>query len=187
MHLHTRSSAHVSSVQGTPHLVLLDTAFYTKELRPLLARWLLLWLGHKCLQGCAIPDELLLAYLTHGAAKAEGPDADPKVVEAVAAIQAGLSDEHMKVMNLSHDWLRTFLPHVIAKINRFKFGLLSAEDLNRALDLDPHIGRNRRLLAVRIYVNRINRYLSTKPSTTCRTLTRGVYSAFPRIYVHNSV
>ena len=39
------------------------------------------------------------------------------------AIQAGLSDEHMKVMNLSHDWLSTFLPHVMAKINRFKFGV----------------------------------------------------------------
>ena len=96
-----------------------------------------------------LKNNLLNRYLTQGASKAEGPNADPKVVEAVAAIQAGLSDEHMKVMNLSHDWLRTFLPHVIAKINRFKFGLLSAEDLNRALDLDPHIGRNRRLLAVR--------------------------------------
>lgn len=35
---------------------------------------------------------------------------------------------HKKLLNLCHDMLRTFLPHVFAKINRVSYGLLSSED-----------------------------------------------------------
>lgn len=35
------------------------------------------------------------------------------------------------MLNLSKDWLNTFLPHVIAKIDRVSFGLLSDDDFAR--------------------------------------------------------
>lgn len=31
------------------------------------------------------------------------------------AVTAGLSDDALKALNLLHDWLRTLLPHVLAK------------------------------------------------------------------------
>jgi hypothetical protein len=45
------------------------------------------------------------------------------------------SPHHKKLLNLSHNWLRTFLPHCFAKVNRVSFGLLSMEDCKAALDM----------------------------------------------------
>lgn len=41
----------------------------------------------------------------------------------------------LQMLNLTHDWLRSFLPHVLAKIDRVSFGLLTPEDLKRALQV----------------------------------------------------
>ena len=48
-----------------------------------------------------------------------------------AAIKQSLSDDHMKMLNLSHDWLVSLLPFVLGKINRVGYGLLSVEDMNK--------------------------------------------------------
>jgi len=50
-----------------------------------------------------------------------------------------------KLLHLSHDWLTSFMPHVLAKINRVSFGLLTAEDLPR---VDQNMPNSRRLMAV---------------------------------------
>lgn len=55
---------------------------------------------------------------------------------------------HKKLLNLCHDWLRTFLPHVLAKINRVSFGLLTSDDCKAALEDDPNVPRSRLKLAV---------------------------------------
>lgn len=55
---------------------------------------------------------------------------------------------HKKLLNLCHAWLRTFLPHCLAKINRVSFGLLSSEHCKAALKADPHCPRSRLKLAV---------------------------------------
>lgn len=39
------------------------------------------------------------------------------------------------MLNLTHDWLRSFLPHVLTKIDRVGFGLLTPADLQRALEV----------------------------------------------------
>ena len=39
----------------------------------------------------------------------------------------------VKLVNLAHDWLQSLFPHILGKINRVSFGLLSAEDLARQL------------------------------------------------------
>lgn len=41
----------------------------------------------------------------------------------------------VQMMNLTHDWLRSFLPHVLTKIDRVSFGLLTPADLKRALEV----------------------------------------------------
>ena len=38
---------------------------------------------------------------------------------------AGLTVKAFKLLNLSAEWLRTYLPHCLAKIDRVSFGLLS--------------------------------------------------------------
>jgi hypothetical protein len=58
------------------------------------------------------------------------------------------SPEHIKFLNLTHDWLRTFLPHCLQKVNRVSFGLLSSEECVAVLDEDPNMPRSRLALAV---------------------------------------
>ena len=58
------------------------------------------------------------------------------------------SPAHKKLLNLCHNWISTYLPHCLAKVNRVTFGLLSAEDCKAALLADPHVPRSRLKLAV---------------------------------------
>jgi hypothetical protein len=58
------------------------------------------------------------------------------------------SPMHKKLLNLCHNWLSTFMPHCLAKVNRVSFGLLSAKDCKAALEADPHVPRSRLKLAV---------------------------------------
>lgn len=58
------------------------------------------------------------------------------------------SPNHKKMLNLCFNWLSTFLPHCLAKVNRVSFGLLTVEDCKAALAADPHVPRSRLKLAV---------------------------------------
>ena len=124
-------------MQRTPHLVLLNRKFYHAELKPLMARWQLLYLRNKRLP--SVEDQHLISYMVNG------PIKDKK---AASAVQVALDDEYMKMLNLSHDLLRNFLPHVMSKINRVAFGLLSKVDLKQALESDPSVSLARRLAAI---------------------------------------
>jgi len=124
-------------MQYTPHLVLLNKAFYHKELKPLVARWQLLYLRNKRLP--TVDDKHLLSYMINGALKDR---------QAASAVHVALDDEYMKMLNLSHDILRNYLPHVMGKINRVSFGLLSKTDLKLTLESEPNISLTRRLAAV---------------------------------------
>lgn len=59
-----------------------------------------------------------------------------------------LSLTHKKLLNLAHDWLCTFLPHVFAKVNRVSFGLLSEIECAALLKDDPRCPPSRLKLAV---------------------------------------
>ena len=52
------------------------------------------------------------------------------------------------MLTLARDWLNSYLPHVLTKINRVSFGIFSAEDHKRALELDPYMPRSRAKLAI---------------------------------------
>ena len=70
-------------------------------------------------------------------------------MELAAKVVSYVTSPHQKkLLNLSHNWLRTFLPHCLAKVNRVSFGLLSKEDCKAALEADPMVPRSRLKLAV---------------------------------------
>lgn len=124
-------------MQHTPHLVLLNRRFYHKELKPLIARWQLLYLRNKRLP--TVEDKYLISYMVNGPLKD---------TQAASAVHVALDDEYMKMLNLSHDLIRNFLPHVMSKINRVTYGLLSKSDLKQALENDPNVSMARRLAAI---------------------------------------
>ena len=76
---------------------------------------------------------------------ANGPIQDK---QAASAVSVALDDEYMKLLNLSHDLINNFIPHVMSKINRVSFGLLSKADLKIAEETDPNMSIARRLAAV---------------------------------------
>ena len=122
-------------MQSTPHLVLLNRHFYHKQLKPLMARWQLLYLRNKRLP--SVEDKYLLSYMMNGPLKDR---------QAASAVQVALDDEYMKMLNLSHDLLRNFIPHVLSKINRVSFGLLSKLDLK--ISTEKNVSLARRLAAI---------------------------------------
>ena len=63
-------------------------------------------------------------------------------------VLAHVTHLHKKLLNLAHDWLYTFMPHCLGKINRVSFGLLNEDDCEQALEDDPHMPRSRLKLAV---------------------------------------
>ena len=105
-------------IQKTPHVVILDSKLYSQELKLLLAQWQLLYLRNKRLP--TIEDKHLLSYLVNGPLKDR---------QAASAVSVKLNDEYMKMLNLSYELLKNFIPHVLSKINTVKFGLLSKRDL----------------------------------------------------------
>ena len=123
------------AMQRTPHMVLLNRGFYSTELKPLMCRWQLLYLRNKRLP--TVDAQYLLSYMM------VGPLKDPK---AASAVQVALDDEYMKMLNLSHDLLTNFVPHVISKINRVSFGLLSKYDMKNSEE--KHISLSRQLAAI---------------------------------------
>ena len=91
-------------LQRTPHLVLLSRAFYHTKLKPLLARWIVIWMSFR--QASGLKDEQMYNYLM---LTKDGGNAKQKALDA--GIQEELlSDEVMKLLNLAHDWLHSYLP-----------------------------------------------------------------------------
>jgi hypothetical protein len=123
--------------QHTPHLCLLSKPFYHRNIKPLMARWQLLYLRNKRLP--TVEDKHLISYMVNGPLKDK---------QAASAVHIALDDEYMKMINLSYDLLRNFLPHVMSKINRVTFGLLSKQDMKQALESEPNVSLARRLCAI---------------------------------------
>jgi hypothetical protein len=59
-----------------------------------------------------------------------------------------LAAKAMQLLNLAEEWLSTFLPHCLQKIDRVSFGLLSAAEVLKLQRLDPHTPRSRLKLAI---------------------------------------
>ncbi len=63
-------------------------------------------------------------------------------------IQRNLGDEHIKMLNLGHDWLSSFLPFVLQKVNRVHFGLLQPSDVAQLESEGVKIPTTRKFMAV---------------------------------------
>eukprot|EP01050_Picozoa_sp_SAG11_P001055 SAG11_NODE_43_length_20795_cov_11.860456_3_plen_1106_part_00 len=122
-------------VQKTPHIVILDQNFYHSELRPLLSRWIIFWLKESKLRELSF--DKAFEYITR-----------TDVSGISSQIRDLCSDENFKILNLTREWLMSFMPFVLGKINRVSFGLLMPRDVERALKLHPKMPRSRKLLAV---------------------------------------
>jgi hypothetical protein len=118
-------------VMTQPHTILLDEKFYKRTLRPLLARWLKLFLDmhhvgrqFKDVQDCGLglsTDEVLsfIREASHS--------------EELAQRVLRLPEQDIRMLNLSRDWIHTFLPHNLRKINCVSYGLMSDQQWKNAL------------------------------------------------------
>ena len=127
------------ALQRNPHVVLLNTEWYHSTLRPMMTDWLYMWIETQHLSSIGEGD--VKQYLNEGANMEHNP-------QLAALIDTQLSQEHKKMLNLGRDWLVSYLPHVLQKIDRVSFGLLNKGDYERAIKTDPHMPQTRVKLAV---------------------------------------
>ena len=114
------------ALQRSPHLVLLNHDWYHCTVKPILAQWMLLWLGANQLSGC--PDTHIIAYLTGSLASLEGVAWEAWVEEEAAKPTRGLprppqhrklhafiegtvDERSLKLLNLAAEWCKVFAPH----------------------------------------------------------------------------
>ena len=114
------------ALQRNPHVVLLSEAFYEQEMKPLVARWALIWI-QKHVSLADITDKAILDFLTGG------------------TFSCAASSSTMKFLNLARNWVTVLFPHIIGKIDRVTFGVLNAADLAA---IDPKTPQSRKLMAV---------------------------------------
>ena len=124
-------------LQSSPHVILLNEDYYDATLQPILCDWVLLWLEAHHIAGISADD--MRAYIT-----ASGLH----TAELTARVGENMTGKHIKALNLARDWLRSYTPHVLQKIDRVSFGLLSSEDLERAMIRDPYMPLTRAKLAI---------------------------------------
>jgi len=140
-------AANESAVLLTPHFALAErrsagtsklsssSSYYRKRLAPLLAQWMLLWLfDGRRFKG--VPEQDVRRYLEQPTSSTMG-----------SALR-NLSDDQMKMLNLSHNWIHSFASHVLSKINRVHFGVLTSAEIRRMEKKEMHVSQSRRLLAV---------------------------------------
>ena len=100
-------------------MILLNKGFYKTAILPHLGEWALLLLQAEQV-GKGLSRELLKGVLCGDTAS--------------TSLQCQLSEREWKLLNLAHDWLVTFLPHCLTKVNRVSFGLLTEAELQAAVD-----------------------------------------------------
>lgn len=106
-------------------------------MRDVLAKWLLLWLRARKVP--TVQDAEILEFL------ARGHKSNPIILEKM---KRELHDEHIKMLNLGHDWLTSYLPFILQKINRVHFGLLQPDDLRLLEENGVKVPVSRKLVAV---------------------------------------
>ena len=68
----------------------------------------------------------------------EEPDTRLAAKEDVSEQALRLTLKSMQLLNIGSEWLRTYLPHTLQKIDRVSFGLLSQEEYNRLAVSERH-------------------------------------------------
>jgi len=123
--------------QKSPHVILLNEEYYHQHVKPLMGEWAVLWLEIQHFKGVSTEDQL--DYILKGPFRC-GDVAD--------RVEENCIEDHKKMLNLVHDWLKSFLPHVMAKVDRVSYGIMTEEDRKRARKLDPNMPATRYKLAI---------------------------------------
>ena len=124
-------------LQRSPHLALVSKNFYDVHMKPILTQWLLLWLRARKLPN--LTDAEVVEFLMKGVNSSHG------IIDKVRSV---LGDDHVKMLNLGHDWLQSYLPFVLQKVSRVHFGLLQPADIQQLEDDGVKIPTSRKLTAV---------------------------------------
>ncbi|KOO34742.1 nxn protein, partial [Chrysochromulina tobinii] len=165
----------VKALQLKPHLVLLNVEWYHELLKPIMAQWMQLWLESQHVAGMSREQQMeyIMADWTLLEAGIDSKTMEPTeakkckegdpATDAVYAlyqltrettistdgtVTPRVNAKALKLLNIVSEWLRTFLPHCLQKIDRVSFGLLSMEEYKRALELEPNMPRSRYKLAI---------------------------------------
>lgn len=127
-----RQGLNDGALARSPHLILLSPQFYDAKLRPALTTWVVRLLRSSTrwateFAGSAvagdlggIDDETLRAYL--------GARAD-----AGTRVNQLCSDDQAKLLNIYQAWLTRILPFVLSRVDRVHYGMLSPDDVARAV------------------------------------------------------
>jgi len=155
----------LKALQKVPHLILLDREFYELKLKPELTELTICWLEAQhfdtaILQGVslkeALSNKLLVPVPEVPGPEVHGPEAEEIAAPALTRHRsvASLSDvsgplaKYFKMLNMCHDWLKSFFPHVLTKIDRVTFGIMTEADKERAMEMDPFMPRTRWKLGI---------------------------------------
>ncbi len=129
-----------NKLQSTPHLLLLDQAFYKQNLEPHISRWVLVWLRYFIPLNVATSDDLM-KFL-------QSSPTNP-VKELEDQLRSCLTDHQMKMINLAREWVGILLPFVLSATNRVTYGLLASHHIERLTkNASLEVSKNRRLTAV---------------------------------------
>ncbi len=106
-------------------------------MKEVLCRWLLPWLRARKVP--VLSDQEIIEFLMLG---------NRSNAVLISKLRQSLQDEHVKMLNLGHDWINSYLPFVLQKINRVHFGLLQPADVQHLEDDGVKIPTSRKLVAV---------------------------------------
>ena len=159
------------ALQKSPHLVLLNEDWYKSDMLPVMAQWAHLWIEANNLSGLSSAE--IMAYITRDTSMLEvqqvfrsstlsddGIVTDPTSRRQEDALKSELlkrlydkasktlDGKAFKMLNIATDWLHTFLPHCLSKIDRVSFGLLSMAEYEELARAEPHMPRSRFKLAI---------------------------------------
>lgn len=121
----------------SPHLVVVSKNFYDSEMKMPLMKWLLLWLRARKVP--TLTDAEIIEFLGSGNRCSAG------VLQKMKNV---LGDDHVKMLNLGFDWINSYLPFVLQKVNRVSFGLLQEHDIEQLEADGVKIPTSRKLTAV---------------------------------------
>ncbi|GAB5356506.1 hypothetical protein AAMO2058_000295800 [Amorphochlora amoebiformis] len=134
-------------LQTSPHLILLDQTWYKAYLMPALAPWLLIWLRIKHFIQLTLNNSHALAYLMGGPQGETGYQNNCKTIglPVPKRIEQTHTREQKKILNLSAEWLQSYMPHILTKIDRVSYGLLLEEDME---NFPENMPASRKLMGV---------------------------------------
>eukprot|EP00756_Hemistasia_phaeocysticola_P020667 Hpha_TRINITY_DN15730_c3_g3::TRINITY_DN15730_c3_g3_i3::g.38070::m.38070 len=113
-------------LQDSPHLVLIDHEFYHSSLTSVLSKWAQLWLGQYVV---GIDAETQIRFIEDRQERAKlGLQWDKEESEGTKR-----DSTSVRLLNLAHDWVQVFLPHLMSKVDRVSFGVLTDKEIRHAL------------------------------------------------------